>query len=408
MTRIAGRHVVLGVSGGIAGYKACTIARRLTEAGVLVDVVMTASAAEFVRPLTFEALTARPVVTSLWDQGRALDHVRLGRAETDLIIVAPATAQLIARMAQGMADDFLTALLLARKAPVLLCPAMNDVMYRHPATRANLEKLAMGNREWAMGLTILGPATGPLAHGEGDGPGRMVEPEEICAWVERMLRAAPPFSGKHVVVTAGPTREAMDPVRVITNRSSGRMGFELARAAWLRGATVTLITGPTQLEPPVGVKLVRVETTEELKDAVSNSLSAADALIMAAAPADYQPATSSAQKTKRDAGPVTVTLEPTADILASTAYWRRSSSVMVGFALETQDLVANAREKLVKKHLDLIVANNATEEGSGPESATNKVTLVTAAAAEELPLMAKAEVAEAVLDRVGKLMASRA
>jgi phosphopantothenoylcysteine decarboxylase/phosphopantothenate--cysteine ligase len=171
---------------------------------------------------------------------------------------------------------------------------------------------------------------------------------------------------------------------------------------------VTLITGPTQLEPPVGVKLVRVETTEELKDAVSNSLSAADALIMAAAPADYQPATSSAQKTKRDAGPVTVTLEPTADILASTAYWRRSSSVMVGFALETQDLVANAREKLVKKHLDLIVANNATEEGSGPESATNKVTLVTAAAAEELPLMAKAEVAEAVLDRVGKLMASRA
>jgi phosphopantothenoylcysteine decarboxylase/phosphopantothenate--cysteine ligase len=418
--RIAGRHVVLGVSGGIAGYKACTIARRLTEAGVLVDVVMSSSATEFIRPLTFEALTGRPVVTSLWDHGRALDHVRLGRAETDLIIVAPATAQLIARMAQGMADDFLTALLLARKAPVLLCPAMNDVMYLHAATQANLKQLgnrqsamgnrqaAMGNREWAMGLTILGPATGPLAHGEGEGPGRMVEPEEIVAHGERLLRSAAPFAGKHIVVTAGPTREAMDPVRVVTNRSSGRMGFELARAAWLRGATVTLITGPTQLEPPIGVKVVRIESTEELQDAVSQSLSSADALIMAAAPADYKPATTADRKVKRDAGPVTLTLEPTADVLASTAYWRRSSAVMVGFALETHDMLASAREKLDKKHLDLIVANSATEPGSGPESATNKVTLVTATAAEELPLMPKAEVAEAILDRIETLMASRA
>lgn len=408
MTRIAGRHVVLGVSGGIASYKACTIARRLTEAGVHVDVVMTASATEFIRPLTFEALTARPVVTSLWDHGRALDHVRMGRAETDLIVVAPATAQVIARMAQGMADDFLTALLLARKAPVLLCPAMNDAMYGQAVTQENLKKLGMGNGESGMGLTILGPATGPLAHGEGSGPGRMVEPEEIIAWVERMLRSAAPFAGKHLVVTAGPTREAMDPVRVVTNRSSGRMGFELARAAWLRGATVTLITGPSQLEAPVGVKVVRIESTEELKEAVSNTLSAADALIMAAAPADYAPAAASARKTKRDAGPVTITLEPTPDVLTSTAYWRRSSCVMVGFALETHDMLASAREKLVKKHLDLIVANNATEEGSGPEALTNKVTLVTADATEELPLLPKAEVAEVILDRVGKLMAARA
>ena len=422
MTRIAVRHVVLGVSGGIAGYKACTIARRLTEAGVLVDVVMSSSATEFIRPLTFEALTGRPVVTSLWDHGRALDHVRMGRAETDLIIVAPATAQLIARMAQGMADDFLTALLLARKAPVLLCPAMNDVMYSRAETQENLKKL--GNRQAAIGnrgsaadsrfpipdsrITILGPATGPLAHGEGEGPGRMVEPEEIVAHVERLLRSAAPFAGKHIVVTAGPTREAMDPVRVMTNRSSGRMGFELARAAWLRDATVTLISGPTQFEPPIGVKVVRIESTQELQDAVSQSLSSADALIMAAAPADYKPSTTADRKVKRDAGPVTLTLEPTGDVLASTAYWRRSSAVMVGFALETHDMLVSAREKLDKKQLDLIVANSATEPGSGPESATNKVTLVTATAAEELPLMPKAEVAEAILDRIETLMAARA
>jgi len=408
VTRIAGRHVVLGVSGGIASYKACTIARRLTEAGVHVDVVMTASAAEFVRPLTFEALTGRPVVTSLWDRGRALDHVSMGRGDTDLIIVAPATAQLIARMAQGMADDFLSALLLARKAPLLLCPAMNDVMYARAETQANLKTVGRPDGQTGGRVHILGPATGPLAHGEGAGPGRMVEPEEILAWVERSLRSMPPFAGKHLVITAGPTREAMDPVRVMTNRSSGRMGFDLARAAWLRGATVTLIAGPTQLEPPLGVKCVRIESTDELKDAVSNSLSLADALIMAAAPADYAPATTSKQKTRRDAGPVTLTLEPTVDVLASTAYWRRSSCVMVGFALETHDMLASAREKLDKKHLDLIVANDATEPGAGPESLTNRVTLVSASAAEELPLMSKADVAEAILDRVGKLMAARA
>jgi phosphopantothenoylcysteine decarboxylase/phosphopantothenate--cysteine ligase len=406
VTGVAGRHVVLGVSGGIASYKACTVARRLTEAGALVDVVMTPSATEFIRPLTFEALTARPVVSSLWEPGRSLDHVRLGR-EPDLIVVAPATAQTIARMAQGMADDFLTALLLARRAPVLLCPAMNDAMYAHPATRANLKRLADGAAQTGS-LTILGPVSGPLAHGEGEGPGRMVEPEEIVAWAERLLRSAAPFAGKQVVVTAGPTREALDPVRVVTNRSSGRMGYALARAAWLRGAAVTLIAGPGALADPVGVKLVRVETTGEMKDAVSQSLSSADCLIMAAAPADYAPTAVASQKAKRDAGPVKLVLEPTEDILSSTAYWRRSSAVMVGFALETHDLVANAREKLVKKQLDLIVANSATEAAAGPESETNKVTLVTADQAEELPLMSKAAAAEAILDRVTNLMASRA
>lgn len=405
---IAGRHVLLGVSGGIASYKACTIARRLTEAGATVDVVLTPSAAEFVRPLTFEALTARPVTSSLWEPGRALDHVRLGR-EPDLIIVAPATAHLIARMAQGMADDFLTALLLARKAPLLLCPAMNDVMYRHPATQQNLKSLvSTSHQPPATGLTILGPATGPLAHGEGEGPGRMVEPEEIVAYAERMLRSAAPLAGKQVVVTAGPTREAIDPVRVVTNRSSGRMGYALARAAWLRGAEVTLIAGPGALPDPFGAKVVRVETTEQMKEAVSQSLSLADCLIMAAAPADYAPAKTSAQKTKRDAGPVSIVMEPTPDILATTAYWRRSSAVMVGFALETQDVIESAKEKLAKKQLDLIVANDATEEGSGPESLTNRVTLVSAKGIEELNQMPKDQVAEAILDRVAGLMKARA
>ena len=398
---LAGRHVVLGVSGGIASYKACTIARRLTEAGAAVDVVMTASATEFIRPLTFEALTARPVVTSLWDKDRALDHVKMGRGETDLIIVAPATAQVIARMAQGLADDFLTALLLARKAPVLLCPAMNDAMYSHPATQENLKRLK------ATGITVLGPATGPLAHGEGEGPGRMVEPEEILAHAERLLRSAAPFAGKHIVVTAGPTREAIDPVRVVTNRSSGRMGYALAEAAWRRGAEVTLIAGPGAQPAPFGVKLVRIESTDQLQEAVGQSLAAADALIMAAAPADYKPAQSSAEKIKRDKGVVRLDLEPTQDVLASTAYWRRSSAVMVGFALETGNLVANAREKLVKKHLDLIVAN-LSGDGTGPESATNQVTLVTANGAEELAMMPKEQVAEAILDRLAPLMSAKA
>lgn len=411
MTLVAGRHVVLGVSGGIASYKACIVARRLTEAGASVDVVMTPSAAEFIRPLTFEALTGRPVASSLWDSGRALDHVKLGRAP-DLIIVAPATAQLIARMAQGMADDFLTALLLARRAPVLLCPAMNDQMWAHPATQANIKTI--GNRESASGnrpsdsrITILGPATGPLAHGEGEGPGRMVEPEEIVATAERMLRAAPPFAGKNVVVTAGPTREPMDPVRVVTNRSSGRMGYALARAAWLRGAGVTLIAGPGGMPDPFGVKVMRVETTEQMKDAVSQSLSSADCLIMAAAPADYAPVSVADQKMKRDAGPLSVVMEPTEDILSSTAYWRRSSAVMVGFALETTNLVEAAREKLIKKQLDLIVANDATEQGSGPESLTNRVTIVTATSVEPLEQMPKEAVAEAILDRIALLIQSR-
>lgn len=402
---VAGRHVVLGVSGGIACYKACTVARRLTEAGARVDVVMTAAAAEFIRPLTFEALTGRPAVASLWQPGRALDHVRLGR-ESDLIIVAPATAQLIARAAQGMADDFLTALLLARRAPLLLCPAMNDQMFAHPETQANLRQLKTSRVE-ELKIVVLGPVTGALAHGEGEGPGRMVEPEEICAHAERMLRSGPPFAGRRVLVTAGPTREAMDPVRVITNRSSGRTGYGLAHAAWLRGAEVTLISGPVALPDPPGVRLVRVESTEDLEAAVDMELPAADVLIMAAAPADYRPTAPSARKTRRGSGGLDIRLEPTPDVLQATTQRRKKGAVVIGFALETGDLEAAAREKLAEKRLDLVVANHATEPGAGPEVATNRVTIVSRNGAERLPLMSKEAVAESILDRVAVLLSER-
>ena len=397
MSRIAGRHVVLGVSGGIACYKACVVARRLTERGADVQAVLTAAAAEFVGPVTFEALTGHPAVTSLWQPGRALDHVRLGR-DTHLIVVAPATAHLIARLAQGMADDFLTALLLARGAPLLLCPAMNDRMYAHPETQANLALLR------SRGVQILGPVTGPLARGEGEGPGRMVEPDEIVAHAERLLRSAAPWAGRRVLVTAGPTREALDPVRVFTNRSSGRMGNALAVAAWLRGAEVILVSGPSALDAPAGVETVRVETTAQMAEAVAGALPLCDVVLMAAAPADYRPAAPLEKKTPRADGALRVELEPTADILGGTIQRRKRGAVVVGFALETGDAVAGARAKLKAKRLDLVIANDATEPGAGPEVPTNHVTVVSADGAEPLPLMSKEEAAEAILDRVQVLL----
>ena len=400
MSRIAGRHVVLGVSGGIAAYKTCIVARRLTEAGVAVEAVLTAAAAEFVGPVTFEALTGHPVVTSLWQSGRALDHVRLGR-EADLLVVAPATAHLIARAAQGMADDFLTALLLAGRAPVLLCPAMNDRMYAHPETQANLALLR------ARGVEVLGPVTGPLAEGEAEGPGRMVEPEMIVAHVERLLRRGAPWTGRRVLVTAGPTREALDPVRVLTNRSSGRMGYALARAAWLRGADVTLVSGPAALEPPAGVAVVQVQSTEQMAAAVAAALPLADLLLMAAAPADYRPVAPMETKAKRGEGALKLELAPTADILAGTAGRRKKGAVIVGFALETGDAVAGAQAKLKSKQLDLVVANDAAEPGSGPEVPTNRVTIVSRTGVEPLPLLEKMEAAEVILDRVQVLISGR-
>ena len=394
----AGRHVVLGVSGGIACYKSCTLARRLTEAGARVDVVLTASAAAFVGPVTFEALTGRPVLSSLWERDRALAHIRLGQG-ADLIILAPATANIIARAAQGMADDLLTTILVAHTAPVLLAPAMNDEMFASPATQDNLDRLIQ--RGWAM----VGPETGPLAEGPSQRPGRMSEPDTILAYAARVLRRGGPLDGRRVVVTAGPTREPIDPVRVITNRSSGLMGYRLAEAAWERGARVLLISGPTGLMPPVGVELTRVDTTLAMEGVVTQAMGTADVLIMAAAPADYRPADPPDRKRPRGDGPLTLTLEPTADILAATRAHRRPGSVAVGFALETGDAVPKGKAKLERKDLDLIVINDALEPGAGFEVDTNRVTIMDrAGAALALPIGSKRVVADAVLDAVERLL----
>jgi phosphopantothenoylcysteine decarboxylase/phosphopantothenate--cysteine ligase len=389
----AGRHVVLGVSGGIACYKSCILARRLTEAGALVDVVLTQAAGEFIRPATFEALTGRPVQSSLWEPGGALSHVRLGH-DADLIIVAPATAHLMARLAHGLADDVLTALLLARTAPLLLAPAMNDEMFAHPATRANQETL--GSR----GVMFVGPEAGPLAEGPSERPGRMSEPETIMAHAARMLRAGG-LKGRRVVVTAGPTREPIDPVRVVTNRSSGKMGYRVAEAAWERGAEVVLISGPVTLPEPVGITLRRVDSTRELEDAVRAELPRADVLVMAAAPADYRPSSPSDSKRSRIEGALAIPMEPTTDVLDATREVRKAGSVIVGFALETGDAVAKGLAKLERKDLDLIVVNDALEPGAGFEKDTNRVALLSRDGTRKiLPLQSKREVAEAILDLV--------
>lgn len=392
--RRAGRRVVLGVSGGIACYKSCILVRRLRDAGLEVDVVMTRGATKFVRPVTFEALSGRPVHTSLWARGEALAHVQLAE-QADLVVVAPATANLLARAALGLADDLLTSILLARAGPVLAAPAMNDQMYAAAPTQAHLA--ALRTRKWH----LVGPATGALAERESDLPGRMSEPEEILDHALRLLTVPGPLRGRRVVVTAGPTREALDPVRVITNRSSGKMGYRIARAAWLRGAEVTLISGPSAEALPAGVALHAVESTDEMLAAVARELPGADVLVMAAAPADFTPTERAPAKTPRQAGARTLALTPTRDILAETRSLRPRGAVIVGFALETGDAVAKGRVKLDRKDLDLIVINDALEPGAGFEVETNAVTILGRDATRvDVPLADKAEVAEAILDAV--------
>ena len=389
----AGRRLVLGVSGGIASYKSCILARRLTEAGAEVEVVLTKGAGEFVGPVTFEALTGRPVLSSLWERGRALAHIQLSQT-ADLIIVAPATAHLIARAAQGLADDILTTLLLARTAPLLLAPAMNDEMYVRPETQANLKQLR------SAGVAVVGPEIGALAEGPSERPGRMSEPETIIAHAARLLRGGN-LAGRKVIVTAGPTRESIDPVRVVTNRSSGKMGYRVAEAAWERGAEVVLISGPVALPDPIGVVVHRVETTLEMEQAVRAELPEADVLIMAAAPADFRPSSPSDGKRPRVDGALAIPMEPTGDVLDSTRGVRKPGSLMIGFALETGDALAKGLAKLERKGLDLIVVNDALEPGAGFEKDTNRVALLGRDGTRQiLPLQSKREVAEVILDRV--------
>ena len=396
-----GRRVILGVTGGIACYKAVTLARLLTQAGAVVDVILSRAAREFIGPITFEAVTGRPVAPGILEAGHALSHIRLAK-EADLVIVAPATADLLARAAQGRADDQLTAVLLATKAAVLIAPAMNDGMWAHELVHRNVQALR------DVGYSVLDPDVGPLAFGEGVGPGRMCEPEAIVAHAGRLLETARGLAGKHIVVTAGPTREALDPVRYITNHSSGRMGVAIANAAWRRGAAVTLIHGPLEVPLPWGGDAIAVTTTAEMRDAVAATLRFADALVMAAAPADFRAASLSTQKIKKgDAAPV-LALEHTEDILATTRELRRPGMVVMGFALETTSVEEHALAKLQRKGLDFIVANDATEAGAGFGTDTNRVVILDAQGGREAPpLMPKTELADVLLDRVSRLIEAR-
>jgi len=398
-----GRRILLGVSGGIAAYKTAQIARDLTLLGAEVDVVLTRAAREFVTPLTFEALTGRPVHEHVWEAGDAALHIRLAR-EAELVVLAPATADLIARHAAGMADDLLTAVLLATRAPVLVCPAMNPRMWEHSATRANVERV----RD-AFGHTILGPARGRMAHGEGEGTGRMVEPELVVEHAGRMLAGQGPLRGRRVLVTAGPTREPVDAVRVLSNRSSGRMGYALAIEAWRRGADVMLVTGPGSADAPAMLEPVRVETAAEMEAAVRDALPDSDVLIMSAAIADFRPSDPSGRKLKKSDGVPRLELEPAPDVLGATRDARPDGLLVVGFALETDDALESGRRKLAEKAMDLIVVNEAdAAAGSGFEVDTNRVVLLDREGGEDaLPLQSKADVAAAVLDRVERLLDGR-
>jgi phosphopantothenoylcysteine decarboxylase/phosphopantothenate--cysteine ligase len=388
------QRILLGVTGGIASYKAAWLARLLTQAGAEVDVVLTRAASEFIGAITFEALTGRPVHTALIASGHALDHIALARA-AQLVVVAPATADFLARAVGGHADDLLSACLLATTAPTLLVPAMNDRMWAHPTVRRNAA--AAGE----IGYHVLDPDNGALAVGEGSGPGRMPEPETILAHCARLLEVPTALRGRRLVVTAGPTREPIDPVRFLSNHSSGKMGVAIAAAAWRRGAEVTLIAGPLDVAVPAGVHAVRVETTAQMRDAVERALAGADALIMAAAPADFAAAAPASGKIKKAELGDALALTATDDILLTTRGSRSSSCVTVGFALETGDARSEARRKLADKGLDFIIATDALEDGAGFAIDTNRVTIVHADGREEsLPLQSKTRVADEILDRV--------
>ncbi len=392
------KRIVLGVAGGIACYKAADLASKLTQEGAQVDVVMTRSAVQLISPLTFSSLTHRPAVTEMFGpaSSQAIRHISLAH-EADILVIAPATAHVIARLAHGLADDLLTTTALATRAPILVAPAMDAHMYENPATQENVETLRK------RGIAIAGPARGRMASGQ-VGLGRMVEVPELMEHIAIVLGRSGDLAGRRIVVTAGGTQEPIDPVRVVTNRSSGRMGYAIARAARDRGASVTLVAAPTALPDPAGVETVHVVTAEEMRAAVASAVRNCDALLMAAAVADYRPAESSPQKMKRGADAWTLEMVRTSDILAEA----RGDFIRVGFAAETENLVANARKKLAAKGLHLIVANDVTDPEGGFSSENNRVTLIDAEGhAEALPLMPKYDVAHRVLDRVAGLIARR-
>jgi phosphopantothenoylcysteine decarboxylase/phosphopantothenate--cysteine ligase len=397
--------IALGVSGGIAAYKAAEIVRLLQDRGIRVQVVMTAAAQEFVRPLTFAALSGEKVITSMFGSGSgdeanvesAIEHIAIAQA-IDALLVAPATADVLARFAQGIANDFLSTLYLATTAPVVVAPAMNVNMWNHAATQANLEILRK------RGVRIVEPGHGYLACGM-TGAGRLAENETIVAAVMEALGASQDLAGETVLVTAGPTREKIDPVRYLTNRSSGRMGYAIAEAALRRGARVLLVSGPTAITAPEAAEVTQVETAEEMLAAVLKLLPESTVVIKTAAVADFRPKAAAAQKIKRK-GEMTLELEPTADILAEVAR-RKTSQVIVGFAAETENVLENARKKLASKSLDAIVVNDVSREGVGFDSDRNAATIISQSEVVEVPETSKWEVAHRVLDQVVKLRKHR-
>lgn len=398
---LAGRHVLLGVTGSIACYKSIDLASKLTQAGAIVDVIMTAGAEKFVTPLAFQSVTGRPVHTDLWANDAHVLHVGLAE-RADVLVIAPATANTLARIAHGLADDLLGVTLLAARGPVLCAPAMDGGMFAHPATQANVQTLL------ARGVTLLGPVEGRMASGQ-VGIGRMVEPAEIFGAIRQTLSAGGPLNGRTVVVTAGGTQEAIDPVRMISNRSSGKQGFALAQAALDLGASVTLITGPAALSTPHGARRVDVASAADMAEAVLRESARADALIMAAAVADFRPAQTAAEKIKKTGAVPVIELERTLDIISAVAERRRergSPAALVGFAAESRNVLAFAQDKLQRKGLDLVVANDVSEPGAGFNVDTNHVTLVYPDRLEALPMMDKSAVAEHVLARVVGLLDS--
>ncbi len=388
------KYVILGVTGSIAAYKAASLASALKKQHCDVQVIMTENAQNFIHPVTFETLTGRKCLTDTFDRNFSfeVEHISVAK-RADLALIAPASANIIGKLAHGIADDMLTTTLMACTCPKLISPAMNTAMYENPVLKDNLKLLAR------YGYGIIEPASGRLACGD-TGAGKMPEPEELLSYVLREIACEKDLQGKKILVTAGPTQEAIDPVRVITNHSTGRMGYAIARAAMLRGAEVTLVSGPVSLAPPPFVKVVPVRSAEDMFQAVTALSEAQDAIIKAAAVADYTPVTVSGEKVKKKEGDMSIPLRRTRDILGYLGEHRREGQFLCGFSMETEHMIENSQEKLIRKHVDMIVANNLKVAGAGFGTDTNVVTLITRDGVQELPIMSKDEVAHRILNQI--------